>query len=174
MTNEVGCAKAHFGAIWQTLVVVGTLAALSLTLWLTIGFADVPLKAMNGIYDTSDAGRVRSGYFSEGFGDLLNINFQELNPPKNIVIRIKMSYISYLISFVSFMGSFLFLIFVGIGLAAMPIDNIKVYFNRPRQMSTHQLIAFKKKYSTAALHILVEMDDIYAKLASSKPKHQVI
>ena len=71
----------------------------------------------------------------------------------------------------SFLGSFLFLVFVGIGLAALPIDNIKVYFNRPQQMSLKQLDVFKKKYSAAALQILQDMDDVYGKLASVKPKH---
>ena len=63
VTNETTCVKSHFGAFWQTLVVVGAVAALSVTLWLTIGFADVPLRAMGGVYDTSDPDRARAGYF---------------------------------------------------------------------------------------------------------------
>ena len=35
-------------------------------------------------------------------------------------------------------------------------------------------MVFKKKYSTAALRIIEDMDDIYAKLASAKPKYQVV
>ena len=49
-----------------------------------------------------------------------------------IRVNIRLSFVLYLISIIAFFGTFLFVLFAGIGFAALPIDLFAEYKNRPK------------------------------------------
>ena len=49
------------------------------------------------------------------------------------------SFIVYMIALVSFVGWFLFAVFGGVGLAALPMDLITAFTGRPKPMSAEEL-----------------------------------
>lgn len=60
-------------------------------------------------------------------------------------LRIDVSFIVYVIGFLSFISWFIFVIFGGIGLAALPLDMIYDFCNRPRKLSPYQVERKKKQ-----------------------------
>lgn len=58
----------------------------------------------------------------------------------------QVSFILYIISMLAFIGMFLFVLFGGIGLSALPIDLINAFRKRPKWLNFEQYIYFITQY----------------------------
>jgi LMBR1 domain-containing protein 1 len=67
---------------------------------------------------------------------------------KEVELKIDVSFIIYVIGFLSFISWFIFVIFGGIGLAALPLDLIYDFCNRPRKLSPYQMQRKRKEMFT--------------------------
>ena len=79
-------------------------------------------------------------------------------------MMVKLSYVIYLIAIFTFLGSIVFTVFFGIGLAALPFDHINIYRKRPKPLRGNDLLEAKKKYAKLSLDLITRIDALYAKL----------
>lgn len=62
---------------------------------------------------------------------------------RNSYLEIDVSFPIYLIGIMSFISWFLFVVFGGIGLTALPMDLVHIFTTRPKQMSKETYDALK-------------------------------
>ena len=107
-----------------TILVVGTTLLL---MFLFLGYADVPLDEfsynMTLLPDSADA-----NCYNTPCG----------GPPREVHLRISVTPAVYIVALVAFVGWFLFTIFVGVGLIAVPMDLIGEYVNRPQPIDLEE------------------------------------
>lgn len=125
--SEDNNGKQIASAIKYEIAVLFIALLFTLILWLGIGTAEIP-------YQKLESGLVNA-----------TINDQCPDPCKasNDVVKYQISFILYIISMVTFVGMFLFVIFGGIGLVALPMDLIHNFVNRPRFMKLDEYTARK-------------------------------
>ena len=107
-----------------TVIVVGTTLLL---MFLFLGYADVPMDeySYNMTLLPDDA---NANCYSTPCG----------GPPREVHLRISVTPAVYLVALVAFVGWFLFTIFVGVGLIAVPMDLIGEYVNRPQPIDLEE------------------------------------
>ena len=108
---------------------VCTVVVVSFTLilmWLLIGYANVPLDELSyNFTDLVDA-PASSGH---------TVPISEIVPTS---LRVSVTPAVYLIALVAFVGWFLFAVFVGVGLVALPLDMIQEYTRRPQPIDLEE------------------------------------
>ena len=108
---------------------VCTVVVVSFTLilmWLLIGYANVPLDELSyNFTDLVDA-PASSGH---------TVPISEIVPTS---LRVSVTSAVYLIALVAFVGWFLFAVFVGVGLVALPLDMIQEYTRRPQPIDLEE------------------------------------
>lgn len=67
--------------------------------------------------------------------------------------KIDVSFPIYIIGFMSFISWFLFVLFGGIGLAALPLDLIYDFCTRPKKLSTSEMESQKKKIINESMRL---------------------
>ena len=109
-----------------TVVVVGTLILLA---WGMAGYADVPLE----LYSYNETG---------GLMDALAPTNCVASPcaadGEPTSIRVQVSLAVWVIALVAFVGWFLFTVFVGVGLVALPMDMMMEYARRPQPIDLEE------------------------------------
>lgn len=70
------------------------------------------------------------------------------NNYKSFLLKMNVSFPVYLMCFLSFIGYWIFTIYGGIGLTALPMDLIREFLNRPKFLSSKE--AAEKKISLKA------------------------
>ncbi|KRX00407.1 hypothetical protein PPERSA_03628 [Pseudocohnilembus persalinus] len=65
---------------------------------------------------------------------------------------------SYIMGFLAFLGYFFFVIFGGIGLAALPLDLIQQFFHRPKARTTSEARQIKARF-TERVHQLIQLGE---------------
>ncbi|EGR30777.1 lmbr1-like conserved region family protein, putative [Ichthyophthirius multifiliis] len=103
--------------------------------WAYLKFADIPIEY---ITNTSSNPFVPSDQLvvQSAVSKLMNYN--------NISITYEVSFIIYVMAFTSFIGNFLFVLFGGVGLFALPIDLIQEFINKPKLRSSKEAYEIKE------------------------------
>jgi len=96
----------------------------TLILWFTIGFAEIPIIKYTSPLRQFDG---------QPFPVLTNLDVL-----RDQLIVYRVSFILYLISMITFCGTFVLVFFGGVGFAALPMDLINSFRTRPKQMSVVQ------------------------------------
>jgi len=124
--------------LWEfgTLVVFGIIVTV---LYFTLGVAQVPVTQLTASWQSPS--------------DYKSCIECKCDPTQFVSYRV--SFILYLISILTFIGVFLFILFGGIGMAALPIDLIQGFKYRPRYMTVEQYKQGKMKVS-ARVNALIE------------------
>lgn len=107
------------------------------------------------------------------------INFKDCIK-SNTFLEIDVSFPIYVIGILSFVSWFLFVLFGGIGIPALPLDFIYDFCNRPKKMSRDEIEKRKNKIVQNATHLrdlgreikLLEQDGILKKTFLSKDKRE--
>ena len=119
---------------YETITCIVTAILLAI-MWLFLGFADIPVTefVFNGtLLDAAD-------------NDLFDCGLPTGCPaPLETEFRISVTPVVYVMAMASFVGWFLFTLFGGIGLAALPVDLILAYKSRPMGID---LVEFTKQKS---------------------------
>eukprot|EP00027_Filamoeba_sp_ATCC50430_P001449 CAMPEP_0168548398 /NCGR_PEP_ID=MMETSP0413-20121227/4536_1 /TAXON_ID=136452 /ORGANISM="Filamoeba nolandi, Strain NC-AS-23-1" /LENGTH=461 /DNA_ID=CAMNT_0008578691 /DNA_START=83 /DNA_END=1468 /DNA_ORIENTATION=+ len=122
--TENNNAKQIASAIKYEAVVLGVCVFFTLILWLGIGTAQVPYQKLESALIDAD------------------IPPAEATCPEckesNAQVDYQISFILYIISMVTFVGMFLFVLFGGIGMVALPMDLINNFINRPKFMTLQE------------------------------------
>lgn len=119
--SEDNNSKQITSAIKYEIVVLGVAVLFTLILWLGIGTAEIPYQKLeSSLVD---------------MGDTTNPSTCKAS---NAQVSYQISFILYIISMVTFVGMFLFVVFGGIGLVALPLDLINNFINRPQFMQLQE------------------------------------
>ena len=141
------CCDKFWHSIGWFLVYIILFGGLSLVLYFTIGYTDIPVQSIscnyNSFINISSTIDISS---LDNLGNLCNIN-------KDDKIELEVSFIIYAIAILSFVSWFVFSFFGGIGLAAVPLDFFYSFFTRPKSMSGRNLKKRKK-------FLLTELEDL--------------
>jgi len=88
------------------------------------------------------------------------------------IVRYRVSIVLYLISMLTFVGVFLFILFGGIGLAALPMDLIIGFKRRPKFMPLDVYMENKKKVGLRAASLIEKGDRLKERLnlSGGRPK----
>jgi len=125
--TENNNAKQIASAVKYELVVLGVAVLFTLILWLGIGTAEIPYQKLeSGLTDINETTTLPSPCKAS-----------------NASVSYQVSFILYIISVVTFVGMFLFVIFGGIGIVALPMDLISSFVNRPKFMTLQEYTARK-------------------------------
>ncbi|KAH0570835.1 LMBR1-like membrane protein [Spironucleus salmonicida] len=163
--EKVNCFKQYSFAFIQLLILLTIIFAITIILFYTIGNADIPTIMI----DSATIGD-QTGYIE----NLVKSTNIIMGASVKTTIVLPLNFQTYLFAIVSFLGSIMFIIFLGVGTAALPIDLIKKFIRRPKAMSTQQLIKFKKEYITKAQRILTKIDTLYLRLTINTPRSVVL
>ena len=145
------CDKFQHSICWF-LVYIIFFGGLSLVLYFTIGYADIPVHSISCNYDSFiDIPSSIDLSSLENIDKLCTIN-------KNDSIELQVSFIIYAIAILSFVSWFVFSFFGGIGLAAVPLDFFYSFFTRPKSMSGRNLKK-RKNYLLTELEELKSLGD---------------
>lgn len=113
----------------------------SVVLWRINGVAEVPVASMT------------SGLTpSQNFSSCPGCTLIPLGP--NNTLDFSINYVLYIISILAFIGMFLFTIFGGIGLAALPMDLINGFRNRPKRIKLSEYLKRKLELGTRSEQLL--------------------
>ena len=125
------CEKFQHSLCWFFVYII-FFGGLSLVLYFTVGYAELPVHSIN--CDYSSFVNLSSNIDISVIEDLISCNVN-----KESTITISVSFIIYAIAILSFVSWFVFAFFGGIGLAAVPLDFFYSFFTRPRSMSGRNL-----------------------------------
>ena len=138
------CDKFQHSLGWF-LVYIIFFGGLSLVLYFTIGYAQIPMQSISCNYNSFNISSTV---------DISSLNLDNLcTINKDDSIELKVSFIIYAIAILSFVSWFVFSFFGGIGLAAVPLDFFYSFFTRPKSMSGRNLKKRKK-------FLLSELEDL--------------
>lgn len=104
---------------WESIVIV-IFSIITVILWIFIGIAEVPTTLLTSGIENGNLGFQTSC-----------INCTRIEPNQNFV-NYRISFPLYVISMLTFAGVFLFIVFGGIGLSAIPMDLFLYFKNRPK------------------------------------------
>eukprot|EP01115_Flamella_aegyptia_P014866 TRINITY_DN8753_c0_g1_i1.p1 TRINITY_DN8753_c0_g1~~TRINITY_DN8753_c0_g1_i1.p1 ORF type:complete len:487 (+),score=146.87 TRINITY_DN8753_c0_g1_i1:127-1587(+) len=124
--------------IWSFGTII-VFAIIVVILYLTLGVAQVPVTKLNADWQSRD-----------NYVDCTNC--QEF---PNEIIEYRVSVILYIVSMLTFVGVFLFMLFGGIGLAALPIDLLWGFKRRPQLMKKEEYDAGR---TTVAARVAVLLE----------------
>lgn len=136
-------------AIKWEVVIVFMFIVLTVILWLVIGIAEVPAERLN-------SGLI-SGNAPLGTA-CPNCSVSSTN------VNYRVSFVLYLISMLTFLGLFLFVLFGSIGLAALPMDLINGFRFRPRPIGLQTYVRRKEAIGKRAATLLEAGKRLAAKL----------
>lgn len=109
--------------------------AIGLILYFTIGDAKIPVNSMYcSLTDAKD----------EHSNDAFTINSISDCKFSNIELTVEVSFIIYCVAVMSFISWFIFAIFGGIGLAAVPLDFFHDFCTRPKHLKSSEIEIRKK------------------------------
>lgn len=109
-------------------------------LWHFLGYAQISTVTLSSQFSTNPA------TFSFCTKDTCQTKAENLEIP--------ISFTVYMIAIASFVGWLLFTLFGGVGLAALPLDLILGFLNRPRPISNAQYLEMKKLIGEQAAGLL--------------------
>eukprot|EP01017_Pseudomicrothorax_dubius_P025556 TRINITY_DN2772_c0_g2_i5.p1 TRINITY_DN2772_c0_g2~~TRINITY_DN2772_c0_g2_i5.p1 ORF type:complete len:399 (-),score=102.13 TRINITY_DN2772_c0_g2_i5:421-1617(-) len=136
-------------------IIVGLILFIS---WAFLNVAQIPVEII--VRDIADASNSAEAFNAIGL----------IQKQNSETLEIKVSFAVYVMALMSFFGWFLFVIFGGVGLTALPMDFIEGYTNRPKQRSRTEIDADKQKLRRKCQELIdlgkqVEIDKDNAKLA---------
>jgi len=119
-------AAIKWDLAWAILFFVPTVL-----LWLFLGIAEIPVTKLYSNLST-EPWNIRDG------GSVINCVQVNCTQLENQIVTYRISYLLYLISMLTFFGTFMLIFFGGIGLAALPLDLINGFRNRPKPMKKEE------------------------------------
>ena len=129
--------------------------------WAFLRFADIPVTV---ITQTTD-----------GFLDSASVGqFTATQGTEETSLELTVSVIIYMIAFLSFIGWFLFGIFGGVGLSALPIDLVLSWQNRPILRPAKDLAETKVKLKHKATDLIKETKDLQDMEADQKAQKGIL
>ena len=128
-------------AVKYELVTLGVTLALLIVAWLLAGFAEVPIVSYTYTGTLADA-------------------YADASPPDAAVqkreelLTVSVTPITWIMALISFVGWFLFVLFGGIGMAALPMDLLVDYTTRPVSIDLQEYAKQKMILNTRANQLL--------------------
>ncbi|GAM23900.1 hypothetical protein SAMD00019534_070750 [Acytostelium subglobosum LB1] len=174
-----GSGNQFTGAIKGTFAILFLFVAIVVILWFLIGIADIPtivvtnsLTTTTPAYFTSESARKWSQEFPEGepfeaayWSPLSWTNMRKEYRSLTEFLSFRVSIPLFIITIVSFFGWFLFVIFGGIGIAALPMDMIGDFKNRPQRIPYDKYLERKTKIGDRATELVAIGKEIQSKLS---------
>eukprot|EP01116_Phalansterium_solitarium_P006080 TRINITY_DN18393_c0_g1_i1.p1 TRINITY_DN18393_c0_g1~~TRINITY_DN18393_c0_g1_i1.p1 ORF type:complete len:486 (+),score=22.70 TRINITY_DN18393_c0_g1_i1:154-1611(+) len=155
--DSVGVRKQVISAIKYEAVTIIIVLAITLIMFFLLGTSEVPVT------------RLQSNLFVPGSASPASCPSCSRS---SSTLDYKISFFVYFVSMMAFAGMFLFVIFGGIGLAAIPLDLINEFRFRPKPMTKDQYLTAKKKVSMRCDKLLATGDNLQHKIntAGGRPK----
>ena len=102
--------------------------------WAYLKFADIPIQLItnNSAVWVSSSTPIDQGSLASSMNYL------------NTTLEYEVSFIIYVMAFTSFIGNFLFVLFGGVGLFALPIDLILEFINKPKLRTSKEAFEIKE------------------------------
>eukprot|EP01118_Nematostelium_gracile_P010170 TRINITY_DN3485_c0_g1_i1.p1 TRINITY_DN3485_c0_g1~~TRINITY_DN3485_c0_g1_i1.p1 ORF type:complete len:488 (-),score=119.73 TRINITY_DN3485_c0_g1_i1:108-1571(-) len=145
-------------AIMYEFATVIIFTIIAVVMWIAIGIAEVPVDELtSNLTELTD--------YSDVTAAMVWKNSTE--------IKYRVSFILYIISVLTFVGMFLFVIFGAIGLAALPMDLINAFRKRPRFIDLKTYIERKIEIGIRAQALAAagrKLNDKMAKNPGGRPK----
>lgn len=153
-------------AFLSVLIVLFVVIVLTIILYYTMGKADIRVAQLGP--PMISGGQPLALYTN----DLLTLNMEPQTARINVGfttgtwthIYVPLNFITYLISIFTFIGTVLFTLFFGIGLALLPWDLIQTYRFRPRVLGSASLQRFKARFGARADQLIHEIDLMYTQI----------
>jgi len=123
----------------------------TIILWLLIGIAEIPVT------------RLSSTLQSSSIMDSCDNCTQTLNQ----TVTYRVSFILYLISMLTFFGTFLLIVFGGIGLSALPMDLVNAWRKRPKPISVQAFATKRNEIGRRAAILLESAKKLQSRLNAS-------
>ncbi|KYR01427.1 hypothetical protein DLAC_01911 [Tieghemostelium lacteum] len=142
-------------ALKGTLAILFVFAALTVVLYLFLGIAEIPTMVVNGSFTVivpPATGSLANETFYAGIINEPGTSSEFRVGTKALTYRV--SIVLFIITMVSFGGWLLFIIFGGIGLAALPFDMITDFKNRPQRIPYDKYLERKKKLGERATDLV--------------------
>jgi LMBR1 domain-containing protein 1 len=116
--DDPGVTTCHkvMSAFWWTLLCMVVAGAICIVVWIFAGVASVPYVPLS----------VAAGSASPFLATSPSV------PPPSQLLYIRMNFLLFIFSFTAFVGTFLFVVFAGVGLTALPVHLINGFRQRPR------------------------------------------
>ena len=151
--NETSCAHQCCSALrWQILAMVVMVPVLVI-MYVTLRTIRLPISALEAVANSSTA--VYSGY--DPRAAFLEVGNEDSGAFQLKELTMEATFVVFLIAFMSFLGWIFFIMYAGIGLVALPMDNMLDYMNRPTLLKPIQYSKQKK--------VMAERADQLGKLA---------
>ena len=145
--EDWSCCEKFCHSIGWFLVYIIFFGALSVILYSTVGYAEIPVHSISCTFDSFE--NISSTIDISSLNNLTDLC--SINKDSNIEINV--SFIIYANAILSFVSWIVFSFFGGIGLAAVPLDFFYSFFTRPKSMSGRNLKKRKKE-------LLFELEDL--------------
>lgn len=143
-------------AICGTLITVTIFVILLVVLWLVLGKAEIPyVNYTSGAQNCTADAIVSWGSASS-----------------DATLEVRVSIFVYLVGLMSAIGWLLFFIFGGIGLAALPMDLIKDFRDRPRPMTVHEYAARKEAIGAETVKLIEDGKNLEKSTSIGRKKRQ--
>ncbi|EGG21903.1 LMBR1-like conserved region-containing protein [Cavenderia fasciculata] len=183
-SEEADGTNNQFASAFKgTLFLLFAFAVITVLLWLFIGIAEIPTVLVNQQFyvanlntaDFSETGKwfkfknITYEGTLEGYQGWVKVNISKEKDNNNetrdtgqyLVFRV--SIFLFIITMVSFFGWLMFIIFGGIGLAALPFDMITDFGNRPQRISYDKYLEIKAKIGERATQLVTIGKEIQTK-----------
>eukprot|EP00002_Diphylleia_rotans_P018589 TRINITY_DN359_c0_g2_i2.p1 TRINITY_DN359_c0_g2~~TRINITY_DN359_c0_g2_i2.p1 ORF type:complete len:479 (-),score=124.77 TRINITY_DN359_c0_g2_i2:1308-2744(-) len=125
--DEKSQLKSAVTMTFMTLIVAGLVIGL---MYAFLGFADLPVEEMQSLLDIPTNVTLASRSCFSPTNNTLNLTCMS----ESTEIELRVSLVIYIIAMLAFLGWFLLVLFGSIGLAALPMDLINYYRNRPKRI----------------------------------------
>ena len=122
------CCDKFKSFICCFICVLFVIAALALILFFTVGDSQIPIRSITCTLSSSSLTSSATPF--EAVSDCTSSNEK---------IKLEVSFIIYMIAVMSFISYFVFAIFGGIGLAAVPLDFFRDFCSRPKRLKGSEI-----------------------------------
>lgn len=165
--GQCSCCRI-WKSMWKMLLVLIIAIVLGVVLYFFIGYADIPVTTVS-----ADPAENNSLIFGDPNADqdgsfLRTISYQEGTR------SLQMTIILYLLGIVELVGYVFILVFLGVGLASLPISMIRKFIRRPKPISNDKYINSKNDIKKRASDLREALKSLREKKETRKSKAALV
>jgi len=167
------CKRSLFSALCYTILVLVIAIIVFIVLHTYIGHTLIPYKLVQvgvsttsfaPITDATTGGTIVFSSACGAVGQLCPCGIAGGCSPTGRTLNMDVTYVIFLAAVMSFLGWFLFSIYVGIGFIALPMDCINAYVHRPKMLTTAEARNQRKVLKNRSEELIKIGDDVAARM----------
>lgn len=168
--HVAGCKRSMCSALLNTIVICIIGVILFFILFAYLAYTQIPYKLISASVDTIAFRPVGYKYSTPVNGD--NCGSSYVCPcgtnsgctATSQILRMDVTAIVFMTAVLSFIGWFIFSIYVGIGFVALPMDSVYAFIHRPKMLSVSEIRNQRKALMKKSEELLKFGDEIAASL----------